>query len=100
MIEDVSSADSAEDTKKHTTIALAVELVARQESFPFPGIDHIAYQKLKADEEQFPGFATPIDVLIERFQNEGIKVVLRSDGGDFYILPSGSDDIENDSIVP
>lgn len=104
MTEDISpSADSTENTKqqkKEMAISLAIELSARPEGFPFPGIDPVSYQKLKADEEKFPGFATPIDVLIERLRNEGIKVILRADGGDFYILPSGSDDIENDSIAP
>ena len=40
------------------------------------------------------------NALIERFKNDGIKVVLRPDSGDFFILPKGSDDIENDSVAP
>lgn len=81
---------------------LAKELNERREGFPFPGINPYSYQKLKADEEEFPGYATPIDELVQRFKREGIKVVFGNDpeSGNVYILPQGSDDVINDGILP
>ena len=59
-------------------------------------------QKIKADEEEMPGYATPIDELIERFKNEGMKVVLGKNpqSGNVFVLPGQSDDIENDNLFP
>jgi hypothetical protein len=81
---------------------LAKELSESRESIPFPGIDSEGYQKLKANDEEFPGFVTPIDELVKRFESEGIKVVFGRDpeSGNVFILPFGSDDVENDSIFP
>jgi len=82
--------------------AWILEVTKNQERFPFAGIDPQSYAKAKAEEEEFPGFATPIDTLIARFRAEGMKVVLSPDAasGNIYILPAGSDDIENDSLIP
>jgi hypothetical protein len=90
-----------EDRKKRI-IALAKELSESRESISFPGIDAESYQKLKANDEEFPGFVTPIDELVQRFENEGIKVVFGRDpeSGNVFILPFGSNDVENDSIFP
>jgi hypothetical protein len=90
-----------EDRKKKI-IALAKELSESQESIPFPGIDAEGYQKLKANDEEFPGFVTPIDELVQRFKNEGIKVVFGNDpeSGNVFILPFGSNDVESDSVFP
>jgi len=83
-------------------IAIARELWENQEKFLFPGIDPDFYSRTKADEEEFPGYVTPIDELIRRFEDEGIKVALGKDPeiGNIYILPMWSNDIENDSIFP
>lgn len=85
-------------------IALAKELSEQKEKFPFVGITEEAYIKIKVGEDEFPGFATPIAQILERCQNEGIKVVVVSgpnaESGNVYIVPSESDDIENDSIFP
>src|SRR3989344_5937770 len=77
-------------------------LFESHEHFPFPGIDSDAYSKMRATEEEFPGYTTPIDELIERFKNEGMKVVLEEhpESGNVFILPVGSEDIEQDSIGP
>lgn len=90
------------EKRRKRIIALAKELNESQESFPFPGIDADSYQKLKATDEEFPGFTTPIDELIQRFITEGIKVVSGDDpeSGNVFILPFGSNDIESDSISP
>jgi len=81
---------------------LAKEIIINRERFPFPGIDPGRYSKLKAEEEEYTGYATPIDELIQRFKNEGMKVNFGRDpeSGNVFILPFGSDDIENDSIFP
>lgn len=73
---------------------------SNQETFPFPGIDPAAHERLKVVEEEYPGFATPIDVLVQRFRSEGIKVGIGKDPGNVFILPAQSTDIENDSIFP
>lgn len=88
--------------EKIEIITIAQELVKNREIFPFPGLDPDRYLKLKDGEVRFPGFAAPIDELIIRFKNEGIKVVLgdHSTSGNVFILPAGSDDVGNDSIFP
>jgi hypothetical protein len=90
------------ERKKQETFVLAIELGENQEIFPFPGIDPEAYVTMKNAEKEFPGYTTPIDELITRFKNEGIKVVLGKDpdSGNVFILPGQSNDIENDGIFP
>ena len=102
MSEGIPTRSEKEPTKKEKIIALAVELNERHEVFPFSGIDQESYSKIKADEEEMPGYATPIDELIERFKNEGMKVVLGKNpqSGNVFVLPGGSDDIENDNLFP
>lgn len=78
-------------------IELAIKL-ERIESFPFPGISAESYERLKTDEEEMPGFCTPIDELITRFEKEGVKVVIT--GVTIQILPRNSDNILEDSVLP
>jgi len=80
---------------------LVKKLGESQEVLNFPGIDQGSYLKMKSEEKILPGYATPIDELIERFEKEGIKVVLGNhpDSGNVFVLPTGSNDIENDSIL-
>ena len=94
--------ENTENTLRQEKISLAHELAESRESFPFPGINPDSYEGMKAAEEEFPGYSIPIDELMKRFQDEGIKVVLgkNPDSGNVFILPQGSDDIENDSIFP
>lgn len=89
-------------TREEQIIALAVELHERGEAFPFPGIDPESYSKMKADEEEYPGYTTPIDEIIERFKSEGVKVVVGKNpqSGNVYVVPSQSTNIEMDSISP
>lgn len=92
--------------RKRKELVLARALIERGEIFRFPGIDAEAYAKMKAEEEESPGCATPVDKLIERFKNEGMKVLLEgpkindSESGNVFIVPAQSDDSTNDSIVP
>jgi hypothetical protein len=83
-------------------VALARELNEKGEVFPFFGLDPVEYGKMKETDEEFPGFTTPIDELLRRFEAEGIKVVLgkNPESGNVYILPALSNDIEMDSIAP
>ncbi|TRZ53645.1 hypothetical protein D4R99_00475 [bacterium] len=101
-MESVPSPISPEEEKKQKKISLAIELSQTPENFSFPGINSETYAKMKADEEEFPGYATPIDELLERFTKEGMKVVLgkNPESGNVYILPVQSNDIENDGIFP
>lgn len=94
--------ESEKEQKKEGFIALAKELSESHESFSFPGIDPESYATLKSAEEEFLGYTTPIDTLIERFENEGMKIALGEypDSGNVFVVPSGSDDIENDSVFP
>ncbi|KKW06099.1 MAG: hypothetical protein UY41_C0034G0003 [Candidatus Moranbacteria bacterium GW2011_GWE1_49_15] len=83
-------------------IAIARELSELQEGLPFCGIDADSYLKLKADDEDFPGFVTPIDELIARFEKEGMKVVFGTDplGSNVFISPFEMADNEYDGIKP
>ncbi len=89
-------------TKKEKIITLAAELYERGEVFPFSGIDPETYSKMKADEEEYPGYATPIDEIVEKLKSEGMKVVLgkNPESGNVFVLPAQSDNIEMDSISP
>lgn len=72
------------------------------EILTFPGIHPESYSNMKNDEDEFPGFTTPIDEIMTRCQAEGIKIVLgkNPDSGNVYVLPAGSNNIEMDSITP
>lgn len=63
-------------TKKEQIIALTLALHERGETFPFPGIDPESYARMKAGEEEDPGYTTPIDEIIQRLRQEGMKIVL------------------------
>ena len=82
-------------------ISLGKELAETGETFPFPGIDEGYYKSLKKADEEYPGFTTPIDDLMQRFRAEGIKVMLSDTPGnkDVFILPAQSNDIGQDSIL-
>jgi|SRR3989344_1834683 len=96
------SPKSLEGMTKLEYILLAEELSRQVKGFPFPGISREARDKIKAGEEEDPGYATPIDVLLERFQRHGMKVVLgkNPESGNIFILPRDSDDIEQDNLFP
>ena len=96
-----NEAESKEQMKGEY-IGLAKELSERAEAFAFPGVNEDSYAELKATEEEGQGYITPIDDIVVRLQDEGIKVVLgeHPENGDVYILPQGSSDIQQDSILP
>lgn len=99
------SIDNPEENKKDKLskkIILAQEFMKSKESFAFPGIKEESYQTIKKQEEEYPGCATPIDELLERFNREGFKVTLGKfpESGNVFVLPFHSDDIENDNLLP
>ena len=102
MSEGIPTRSEKEPTRKEKIIALAAELYESGEVFPFAGIDPESYSKMKADEEEYPGYTTPIDEITERLKNEGMKVVFGDNpqSGNVFVLPAQSSDIEMDSISP
>ena len=87
---------------KEELIELLKGLSERLESFPFSGLEEDVYAKMKADEEEYPGFATPIVELMQRFEANGCKVVLgdNPDAGNAFIVPADSTDVTMDSVLP
>jgi hypothetical protein len=87
---------------KTERIRLANELREKTEGFPFEGLEDGVLEELKAVDEEYPGYTTPIDVLVERLASKGMKVVLGDDpeSGNIFILPLDSDDVVMDSVLP
>lgn len=83
-------------------VTSARELSESGEVFPFPGLDPEEYSKMKATDEEYPGYTTPTDEIVERLKSEGMKVVLntsaRPGNCEVFVLPTGSDDIGMDGI--
>jgi hypothetical protein len=87
---------------KKEYIALAKELHESKEVYPFPGIDPESYQTIKAEDQEYPGYTTPIDEILEKLKAQGMKVVLSTsdpESGNIFILPSQSEDMD-DSLFP
>ena len=102
MSENIPTNPEKEPPRKERIISLAAELFKGGEIFPFSGIDPDSYLKMKAGEEEDPGYTTPINEIIERFRKEGMKVVLGKNpqSGNVYILPAASTNIKMDSVSP
>lgn len=83
-------------------IAIARELAEIQAGITFSGIDSDGYSKIKATDDEFPGYAMPIDELIVRFENEGMKVVFGTDpmGSNVLIMPFEMADDDYNGIQP
>ena len=94
--------DTNEDEKMQERIALALELSESMERINFPGIKSDVYEKIKTEQEEYPGVSTPIDELLERFEREGMKIALNqySASGNIFILPYESEDTRNDGLMP
>lgn len=99
-------AGKSPEKERQERVAKILDLVKKinesGERLPFPGIHPEAYTKMKITDNEFPGYTTPIDEIIERCEKEGIKVVTgkHPESGNVFILPAGSNDIEMDSIAP
>ncbi len=86
---------------KQEYFALARELSEGGESLPFPGIDSDVRTLIQEDQEKYPGYSTPIDSLVDRFEREGLRVVLgKYPDSDVIVVPFHSTDIVMDSLSP
>ena len=81
---------------------LAREIVERNETFPFPGINPEAYSELKETDEKYPVYSTPVDEIIKKCQTEGIKVFfgMNPDDGNVHIAPAQSTKLADDCLFP
>lgn len=103
MTEPISEQISQEEDlkrKREKYIALAETLSKKIEGCPFPGINPESYTKLKAVDEEYPGWSTDTDLIIEKMK-KGIKVTRgdHPESGNVFILPLSSDDFD-DSLSP
>lgn len=92
-----------EQKRKIQKNKLVKEIIERNEIFPFTGIKKESYDELKRIAEEFPDHCIPIDPLLERFRDQGFKVVVSNkhpDSGNVFIIPSQSMDIINDNLFP
>lgn len=95
----VKEAKERLEAARERFISLARELVGRKEKFPFSAIDPNLYESAKKVEEEYPGYSLPIDVMIDRFKDEGFKVVLGEPLGTVLIMPFRSSDLYK-SVLP
>ena len=72
-----------------------MELIENNETLSFLGLNPGSYNLLKAEEKEFPGFATPIDEIIKKCEEQGLKIELgrNQSGYDMFLLPANSDDL-------
>ena len=93
--------ESEEKLSREKIVTLGNELCEEGETFPFSGIELSAYEIMKKADEEYPGFTTLVDEIVERLTKEGMKIVpQKHQNGQFFILPAQSDNIEMDSISP
>ena len=98
--------DMTKRDEKEELLELLKGLTERQESLPFSGLEEEVYAKMKADEElmkDYPGYVTPIDELLKRFEANGCKVVLTGETTvelNIFIVPADSSDVIMDSVLP
>ncbi len=79
-------------------LVIAERLSGYNESLPFQGLEEAGYQKLKAESDEFPEYVIPIDDLIQRFEAEGIKIVVEK--GRVYVVPFNSTVTNDNCIFP
>lgn len=96
----IDAREMLREEKRLEIISLTQEVAQSGEVFPFHGVDQKFYSNTKADEAKYPGMTTPIDDIIDRFKKEGMIVVIgkHPENANIYILPSKSDDINNDMV--
>lgn len=86
-------------TLKMGILRFGVELSDSREILSFPDIDPEIYKEKKLSDAEFPEYSTPIDVLLERFKNEGMKVVLGKRGGEILVLPAKTDETNDMAVM-
>lgn len=100
-----SQPSPTEDQKKQELkkyLSLSRELSMYSEGLSFPGVDEETLKKLKAVDEEYPGYTTPTDEIISKMKTEGIKIVFgeHPESGNVFVLPLLSDNIRMDSLFP
>jgi hypothetical protein len=82
--------------KIERTLTLVEKFNRETEVYPFVGIDPEVYKRMKQDDIDYPGFTTPIDEILQRLNDEGMKVVTGEgdhlESGNIYVLPASTDD--------
>lgn len=97
--ENTPTPEEAKEQMKAEFGALALELSAQTEGFPSTGITEQAYAQLKATDEEYPGFSTPTDEILEMLKTQGMKIVpIGKNTGNYQVLPLNSDN--NDDALP
>ncbi len=67
------------------------ELSERNEVLKFPGLKPSSYEKIKIADEESQGWATPIDEIIAKMEEQGMKLALSTwdeGSGNMYIIPA------------
>lgn len=87
---------------KEEYIRLSEGLSQQSKAFQFFGLDDTAFAEINGEEEEYPGWNTHINDLIRRFCDSGMKVALGKypKTGNVFVLPSDSNDIESDGVLP
>ncbi len=101
MNESFPNQPDEKESRKTECLNLARQFSEKQEKIPFPGIDPESYARLKESDEQFPGYVTPIDELIKRFEKEGLRVVVfgKYTTEEVYIQPMDSDFTDQENCL-
>jgi hypothetical protein len=57
---------------------------------------------MKATDEEFPDYTTPVDELVERFRIQGMKIAFgeHPESGNVFVIPADSHDVGSDGIFP
>jgi len=81
---------------------LVVEINESGERLPFPGVRPEVYSAINEQDQEFPGYTTPISEIVARCKTEGIKIMTgRHPGsGNVYIVPAESTNVEMDGLTP
>jgi len=90
----------SQETAQVERMRMVAEIIESGEVFHFPGIRPEVYEQIKEEQAEYPGYTTPIDELLLRFQNEGMKLIAGRDvySRDILVLPQGSDDVVSDAL--
>ena len=86
----------AEKNRRRQELADSIlRICERAESFPYSGLVEGAYESLKqaeAEAADYPGYATPIDELVQRFITHGMRIDVGDDllSGSVWVVPADS----------
>jgi len=97
--EKLDSREAMHQREVERLLEQAIEMT-RHEIFPFTSIKQEFYDKMRAADDECPGYSTPIVEIKKRMEDEGMKISLGKNpgSGNIFVMPGKSDDFENDSI--